>query len=679
MTSPECHKSSSVRRWKGSWLLAAIGFVVLSFAQVSAQITVSPTYPPLTSFLYGNTSVNAVGQTSFVSGSGWNYRYITPKNFNSSTKYPVIIYLHGSGETGSDDNSHIAAGNSTAYGALTLVSTANPDNQTNYPCFFIAPQAPVSNNWSTEAAATAIQNLINTFKTQYPNSFDTTRIYLTGSSMGGIGSYDLPVLLAKTNHLGSNPFACLVPMSAEVGYFDGRSATTQPNIPMWVFHGVQDQTVPIATGSDSDVPVFRAMGDSVIYTRYATGPHIIWGLAYQHPQLLPWMFSQKLGQANQPLSNFVLTDVFQTGTSSIDLGGTAATDEGFSGISWANMSTGQSGSATGAITPTWSILGIPLGIGTNLIQTSATAPNNTALVYGVSTNYGGTMTVNIPYAATGGAGATNIAVGKPVTVSSSESAANQGSAAVDNNTTTRWSSLYSDPQWISVDLGANYNIQEVDLNWETACGRNYQVQTSTDGVNWNLQTNVSNNSTNGLHTYPYGGTLPVARYVRMYGTARATGWGYSLYEFAIYGTAVVAPPPPPPGTVSVVSLNKTVTVSSTDTAEHAGSAAVDSSSTTRWSSNYGDPQWISVDLGATYSISKVTLTWETACGRNYLIQSSSDGVSWTTQTAVTGNTSTGLLTYNYATQFSARYVRMYGTARATYWGYSLFDFSVYGQ
>jgi len=246
---------------------------------------------------------------------------------------------------------------------------------------------------------------------------------------------------------------------------------------------------------------------------------------------------------------------------------------------------------------------------------------------------------------------------------------------VDGNLTTRWSSAYADPQWIEIDLGADYAISEIDLNWETACGKNYQIQLSNDGVNWTTQTNVTGNTTTGLLQYPYA-TPPTARYVRMYGTARATGWGYSLYEFSVYSAS--ASPTSPPAE-SLLSLNEPVTVSSTDFPGNAGANAVDGNLTTRWSSSYADPQWIEVDLGATHSVSEIDLNWETACGKNYLLQTSTDDVNWTTQTTVTGNTTTGLLQYTYSTPVSARYVRMYGTARATNWGYSLWEFSVYGQ
>ena len=597
-----------------------------------------------------------------------------PKNFNPNTKYPAIIYLHGSGEAGTDNNAQLAASNNTAHGALSLVSTANPDNQTTYPCFFIAPQASsTSLGWSSDAAATAIENLINTFKTQYPKSFDTTRIYLTGISMGGFGVYDLPYLLSQSSYLGSNPFAALAPMSGSLD----RDVSAEPKAPIWVFHGVLDTNVPIATSDDLSVPDMRDDGWSVIYSRYANGTHDIWELAYQDSQLMPWLYSQKLGGADAPVSNFTVTGATQsTGGVSATLSGTASTGAGFNALSWENTASGKTGTGPTTITPTWSIANIPLDEGTNPIQVTAQAPTNVGVVYGVTTNYGGTMTVNLSYSVTPtGSGNANIALNKPVTVSSVDSSSNSGSNAVDGNNSTRWSSSYSDPQWIVVDLGSNYDIREVDLNWENACGKNYLIQTSTDDVNWTTQTTVTGNTTSGIHAYTYT-TEPTARYVRMYGTARATGWGYSLYEFSVYGTPATSTPAP---VATKLSLNKPVTVSSVDYSNNSGSMAVDDSLTTRWSSAYSDPQWIVVDLGANHEITEVELNWENACGKDYLIQTSTDDVTWTTRTTVTNNSTAGLLTYTYATPPTARYVRMYGTARATGWGYSLWDFSVIGK
>jgi len=104
-------------------------------------------------------------------------------------------------------------------------------------------------------------------------------------------------------------------------------------------------------------------------------------------------------------------------------------------------------------------------------------------------------------------------------------------SAVDGNVNTRWGSNWSDPQWISVDLGSVYSVSKVVLRWETAYGKSYKIQVSVDGMNW---TDVYSTTTGdgGVDEIVFS---PVnARYVRMYGTERGTGWGYSLWEFEVY-------------------------------------------------------------------------------------------------------------------------------------------------
>jgi hypothetical protein len=337
--------------------------------------------------------------------------------------------------------------------------------------------------------------------------------------------------------------------------------------------------------------------------------------------------------------------------------------------------------ATGSPAPTFSVSSgsLPPGLSLSSSGVISGSPTNTGLFTGTVTATNGvapdaTQNFSITVGLQPPAG-TNLALNQPVTVSSTDVPQNAAANAVDGNPTTRWSSGYSDPQWIVVDLGADYAISEVDLTWETACGLNYLIQTSLDDVNWTTVSTVTGNTSTGLLQYPYSNPT-VGRYVRMYGTARATQWGYSLWEFAVYGTPAATQTPP---VATNLALNQTVTVSSTDSPGNSGANAVDGNLNTRWSSAYSDPQWIVVDLGAVHSISEVDLDWEAACGMNYQIQTCNDGVTWTTQTNVVGNTSSGLLKYIYATPISARYVRMYGTARATQWGYSLWEFSVYGQ
>ncbi|MFZ3468433.1 discoidin domain-containing protein [Streptomyces sp. 4.24] len=132
---------------------------------------------------------------------------------------------------------------------------------------------------------------------------------------------------------------------------------------------------------------------------------------------------------------------------------------------------------------------------------------------------------------------TLLSQGKPATASSVEGAGTPASAAVDGNNGTRWSSQFSDPQWIQVDLGAPAQLSQVVLRWEAAAAKAYRVELSTDGTNWSTAYSTAN-ATGGVQTHDITGT---ARYVRVYGTQRTTGYGYSLWEFQVYGTTGSGP------------------------------------------------------------------------------------------------------------------------------------------
>ncbi|WP_377266900.1 discoidin domain-containing protein [Peterkaempfera sp. SMS 1(5)a] len=132
----------------------------------------------------------------------------------------------------------------------------------------------------------------------------------------------------------------------------------------------------------------------------------------------------------------------------------------------------------------------------------------------------------------GGGGATLLSQGHPATASSVENASFPATAAVDGSTTSRWSSAFSDPQWLQVDLGATHTISQVNLNWEAAYAKAFQIQTSTDGTNWTTIYSTTS-GTGGVQNLSVSGS---GRYVRMYGTQRATQYGYSLYEFQVLGS-----------------------------------------------------------------------------------------------------------------------------------------------
>jgi hyaluronoglucosaminidase len=125
----------------------------------------------------------------------------------------------------------------------------------------------------------------------------------------------------------------------------------------------------------------------------------------------------------------------------------------------------------------------------------------------------------------------NLAEGKTATASTSEVSWLTPDLAVDGNNNTRWASLYTDQQWLSVDLGQVYSINKVILNWETAYGKQYKIQVSQDGSHWSdVYTEL--NSNGGIDEIEFPSTE--ARYVRMLGVKRSSNWGYSLYEMKVF-------------------------------------------------------------------------------------------------------------------------------------------------
>jgi NedA-like, galactose-binding domain/F5/8 type C domain/Putative Ig domain len=262
-------------------------------------------------------------------------------------------------------------------------------------------------------------------------------------------------------------------------------------------------------------------------------------------------------------------------------------------------------------------------------------------------------------------GTTNLALGHPATASSTESSAYPASNAVDGNTGTRWSSAFSDPQWIQIDLGSTQTICQVVLQWEAASGKAYQIQTSPDASTWTTIFSTTSGP-GGTETLSVSGS---GRYVRMFGTARNTQYGYSLWEFSVFGPAGGGSC----GTANA-ALNHPATASSLENATFPAANAVDGNTGTRWSSAFSDPQWLQVDLGSTVSVCQVVLQWETASGKAYQIQVSNDASTWTTIFSTTTGPG-GTETLNISG--SGRYIRMFGTQRNTQYGYSLWEFQVF--
>jgi beta-glucanase (GH16 family) len=270
-----------------------------------------------------------------------------------------------------------------------------------------------------------------------------------------------------------------------------------------------------------------------------------------------------------------------------------------------------------------------------------------------------------------------VSQGKAAGASSTEAAgAYLASEAVDGNNGTRWASTWSAAQWFQVDLGAPTAVSRIAINWEAAYARGFTIQFSTNNSTW-TQAYATTTGTGGQQSITVAGT---ARYVRINLTQRALeAYGYSFWEFQVYsgdGT-------PPTGTTRLLSYGKPALASTWQNDVNCNPCspdkAFDDDPASRWATSstngWVDPGWISVDLGATAQISQVVLQWDPAYARSYQLQVSADNANWTNFYSTT--TGDGLKDVVNATG-TGRYVRMYGTARSSAYGYSLWEFSIYG-
>ncbi|MEN0130415.1 MAG: discoidin domain-containing protein [Brevundimonas sp.] len=284
---------------------------------------------------------------------------------------------------------------------------------------------------------------------------------------------------------------------------------------------------------------------------------------------------------------------------------------------------------------------------------------------------------------------TLLSKGKPTTASSTESAATPASSATDGDLGTRWSSAFSVPQWIQVDLGTSSALSRVDLTWETAYATAFTIQSSSDGQTWStIATQTA--ATGGKQSLPVSGT---GRYVRLNATAKNTGYGISLWELEVFGTGGTTTPTPTstptstptqdPGGAVLLSYKKPGTASSSQDDgtcyQCTADKALDYDAASRWASanpaGWTDAGWIQVDLGAPAHVTKVVLQWDPAYATGYQVQVSPDGNAWSTiYTTTTGKGFKETLNVT----GDGRYVRLNLTKRSGPYGYSLYAFDVYG-
>lgn len=286
----------------------------------------------------------------------------------------------------------------------------------------------------------------------------------------------------------------------------------------------------------------------------------------------------------------------------------------------------------------------------------------------------------------------NIALNKTATASSVYNNVYTANRAIDGsfennggNDQSRWvSNRNSNDEYIQIDLEANYDLTGVKLYWEGNGAKEYKVQISNDGQNWTDISHITDGK-GGIDELTYKNTT--GRYVRMLGIEPGGIYGYSLWEFEVYGEAVLEPENPNVN----LALNKSSNASSEYVDSKDGNKTYESSlafdgkgtneivdgKQSRWVSNRkSNDEWIYVDLQDIYNISKVILNWEGSGAKKYKVQVSNDGQVWTDISDINdGDGGLDELSYKDVT---GRYVRMLGIEVGSDYGYSLWEFEVYG-
>ncbi len=209
------------------------------------------------------------------------YRLFIPADYNPAKSYPLVLFLHGQGEAGTDNRKQLV-------GQKAPLVFVQPENQARWPCFMLAPQCPGgSDDWAVKGSVgptqsmTLAMELVDAIQTQY--SIDPARLYVTGLSSGGCGAWD-----SITRYPGK--FAAGIPICGEANVTKAAAAAQTA---IWAFHSADDSVVSVSYTANM-VAALRAAGGSPLFTEYDGYNHYCWIPAYSEPGLLPWLFDQTL-------------------------------------------------------------------------------------------------------------------------------------------------------------------------------------------------------------------------------------------------------------------------------------------------------------------------------------------------------------------------------------------------
>ena len=224
-------------------------------------------------------------------GDTLRYRVMFPEEFTDGKEYPLVLFLHGAGERGSDNTAQLAWG---------VDAFAADDFRKEHPAIVIAPQVPTGSfwanlNWREEGAGLLdeptlplklahelVLNMVN----NYP--VDANRLYITGLSMGGFGTWDL---ITRYPDL----FAAALPIC---GGGDPAKAYRLVELPIWNFHGALDEVVPPDLSREIIKAIWEA-GGTPGYTEYPDVDHFSWVPAYNDRYVLDWLFAQSKNSTDE--------------------------------------------------------------------------------------------------------------------------------------------------------------------------------------------------------------------------------------------------------------------------------------------------------------------------------------------------------------------------------------------
>ena len=214
---------------------------------------------------------------------GLKYRLLYPANYNSSQEYPLVVFLHGSGESGNDNVSQIRNG---------VELFGDPFYRSQFPAFVLAPQCPEDDSWGgylyENRVSISQSRLIGLVKSvQVALRIDADRLLLTGVSMGAIGVWDI---IARHPRL----FAAAMPIA---GAGDPKTAQRLLNMPIWAFHGSKDFNV--SPEDDRNMyDLIRKSGGRMHYTEYSGVGHNSWDQTFADPFVISWLFEQSRSETD---------------------------------------------------------------------------------------------------------------------------------------------------------------------------------------------------------------------------------------------------------------------------------------------------------------------------------------------------------------------------------------------